>query len=284
MRHVCVNLPLQAGLLWLLLAALGSCQEAAAPEVGQPVPEKPVPTKLPPPHFEEPIAHDEPFDEVPRSSDSLDRSDYEMDDDDDDDDFADSFYEEWHEKMENFHPSAMLSMDIAPKAIEIFYENVRNTGTLLRGMFYTLSKMEELKVRVTIKSPSGDVMYTKEAPDGIYSFEAKVTGVYEFEFHNPHWLTAVGVTISAGSDEHSVLESKHIKNTQSRLDQLKNNVDSIYAQFKYLWLHNHRQMRASRDTQFRLLLYSLVQFMVVTVCSAICVTYVKKIVSHKRLL
>ncbi|GBE59805.1 histone acetyltransferase TAF1 250 [Babesia ovata] len=265
---------------------------APAPQAN-PTPVTPPPDKLPPPHYEEPIAHDEPFDEVPRSSaavsshvqqtgpeDSLDREDYDMDDDD----FGDSFYEEWHEKMENFHPSSMLSMDVAPKSSEIFYENVRNSGTLLRGMFYTLSKIEELKVRLTIKSPSGDIMYTKEAPDGIYSFEAKVTGVYEFEFHNPHWLTSVGLTISAGSDEHSVLESKHIKNTQSRLEQLKNNVDSIYAQFKYLWLHNHRQMRASRDTQFRLLLYSLVQFMVVGVCSAICVTYVKKIVSHKRLL
>lgn len=204
--------------------------------------------------------------------------------DESDDEEVDAFYEEWNRKMQGFHPNSMLSFDIAPKSSEMFYENIKNTGTLMRGMYYTLSKEEDLAIRVTIKSPTGEVVYSKEYADGIFSFEAKNPGVYEFEFYNPHWVTPVGVTLAVGSEEHSVLKSKHIKNTQSRLSELKTNVDSIYAQFKYLWLHNHRQMRISRDAQRQLLIYSVVQLGIVGLCSLTCVTYVKKIVSHKRIL
>lgn len=200
------------------------------------------------------------------------------------DDEIDPFYEEWNRKMQGFHPSSLLSLDIAPKSSELFYENIKNPGTLVRGMYYTLSKEEELLVKLVIKSPSGETVYSKESSDGIFSFEAKHSGVYEFEFYNSNWVTPAGVTIAAGSEEHSVLQSRHIKNTQSRLEDLKTNVDSIYAQFKYLWLHNHRQMRISRDAQRNLLIYSVVQLFIVGLCSFICITYVKKIVSHKRIL
>ncbi|ORM39822.1 Transcription initiation factor TFIID subunit 1 [Babesia sp. Xinjiang] len=234
-------------------------------------------------HDEDPLKLDtkmeyEPSDAYNGPPDSLDRMDSELFEGED------SFYEEWAEKMEGFHPSSMLSFDIAPKNSEFFYENVRNTGTLLRGMFYTLSKDIELKVHLTIKSPSGEIVFDKESADGIFSFEAKVTGVYTFEFANPLWMTTAGVTVAVGNDEHSVLKSEHIRNTTSRLDTLKSHVDSIYAQFRYLWLHNHRQMRAARDAQTKLLLYSVMQLIIVGVCSLICVTYVKKIVSHKRIL
>ncbi|EDO06788.1 emp24/gp25L/p24 family/GOLD family protein [Babesia bovis T2Bo] len=210
--------------------------------------------------------------------DSLDRIDME--------DFGDSdyFYDEWNEKMEGFHPSAVLSFDIGPKGTETFYENVRSVGALLRGMYYTLSKAEELKVRLTIKSPSGEILFDKEGAEGIYAFDAKVTGIYTFEIYNSNWMTSTGVTFAAGNDEYSLLTSDHIRDTESRLEDLKNNVESVYAQFKYIWLHNHRQMRASRDAQTKLLLYSVLQLIVVGVCSMICVTYVKKIVSHKRIL
>ncbi|GFE53636.1 histone acetyltransferase TAF1 250 [Babesia ovis] len=230
---------------------------------------------------EDPIIEDLPDIDNPLSAgpeDSLDRFD-------DFGDFGDdSFYDEWSEKMADFHPSAVLSFDIAPKGSDSFFENVRNTGTLLRGMYYTLSKTEELNIHLVIKSPSGEVVYEKETPEGIYAFEAKVPGVYTLEFSNPNWMTPTGVTLAAGSDEHSVLKSEHIRNTESRLKDLKGHVDSVYAQFKYIWLHNHRQMRASRDAQTKLLLYSVIQLLVVGVCSLICVSYVKRIVSHKRIL
>ncbi|KAK1442166.1 hypothetical protein BgAZ_401960 [Babesia gibsoni] len=207
-----------------------------------------------------------------------------LDRDESEDDETDPFYEEWNEKMQGFHPNSMLSFDIAPKSSEIFYENIKNSGTLMRGMYYTLSKEEDLLIRLSIKSPAGEMLYVKESSDGIFSFEAKQPGVYEFEFYNSHWVTPVGLTIAVGSEEYSVLKSRHIRNTQSRLSDLKTNVDSIYAQFKYLWLHNHRQMRISRDTQHHLLVYSAIQLAVVGLCSFICISYVKKIVSHKRIL
>lgn len=71
------------------------------------------------------------------------------------DDEIDPFYEEWNRKMQGFHPSSLLSLDIAPKSSELFYENIKNPGTLVRGMYYTLSKEEELLVKLVIKSPSG---------------------------------------------------------------------------------------------------------------------------------
>ncbi|GIX66286.1 transmembrane emp24 domain-containing protein, putative [Babesia caballi] len=191
--------------------------------------------------------------------------------DEEDDGFMDSFFDEWTEKMEGFHPSAVLSLDIAPKASEFFYEHVRKAGTLLRGMFYTLSRDEDINVRLVIRTPSGDSVYQREAGDGIYAFEAKVPGVYQFEFSNSHWMTPVGLTVQAGSDEHSVLRSAHVQGTKSRLGELKSHVDSVYAQYKFLWLRNLRSIRAAHEAQLNLLLYALVQFIVVALCSVLCV-------------
>ncbi|KAK2197304.1 bifunctional GOLD domain/Transmembrane emp24 domain-containing protein [Babesia duncani] len=210
--------------------------------------------------------------------DSLDL--HELEDEDDND----PFFLEWHEKMQMFHPKNILSFDIGPKTSEVFYETVKKEQVKIRGMFFTLSKDEEMNIVLMIKSPSGEILYKKDAADGIFSIDVKHPGEYEFHISNGNWLTPVGVTLAVGLDTHSVLQSKHLQNTNQRLQKLKDNVDSVYAQFKHIWIHNNRQMQVSRQAQRNLLIYALVQFLVITTCSLMCIVYVKRLVSNKRML
>ncbi|AFZ80265.1 uncharacterized protein BEWA_031180 [Theileria equi strain WA] len=194
------------------------------------------------------------------------------------------FYSEWHEKMGGFHPKSLLSMNVPPKSTELFYENVKKAPTTIRGTFYTLSKEEYLTVEFSVKSPSGQVLYTTVGSEGIFSVEATMPGIYELALSNTNWVTSVAVTLAVGTDDHSVLQSKHIANTSNRIKSLEENIDSIYSQFRYLWLHNHRQMNATKLAEKHLLMYAIGQFVIIFVCSITSVWYVKRIVSNKRIL
>ncbi|XP_954405.1 P24 family protein, putative [Theileria annulata] len=194
------------------------------------------------------------------------------------------YYNEWNEKMADFHPKSLLSVLISPKSSEVFYETVVKQPTTIKGMFFTTSKDDYLSVQVVVRSPINQVLYTNDSPEGLFSVDANMVGDYQISLTNTHWMTPVAVTFATGTDDHSILKTEHVENTFNRIKKLEEHIDNIYSQFRYFWTHNNRQMNATKKAQGRLLLYALLQFTVILVCSLISIWYVKKTVSNKRIL
>ncbi|BAM38831.1 conserved hypothetical protein [Theileria orientalis strain Shintoku] len=219
------------------------------------------------------------------------------------------YYTEWSEKMGNFHPKSLVNLTIDAKSTELFYESVTKQPTTIKGMFYTQSRDDYLGVFVTVKSPiskclrqntcaylflplsvknranvGNEVLYSHDAPEGFFSLEAKMVGNYEIALTNSHWMTPVYVTFATGTDDHSILKSEHVENTFNRVKKLEEHIDNIYSQFRYFWTHNNRQMIATKKAQGRLLLYAVLQFSIILICSVVSLWYVKRSVSNKRIL
>nr|PVC52326.1 hypothetical protein MACL_00000851 [Theileria orientalis] len=194
------------------------------------------------------------------------------------------YYTEWSEKMGNFHPKSLVNLTIDAKSTELFYESVTKQPTTIKGMFYTQSRDDYLGVFVTVKSPINEVLYSHDAPEGFFSLEAKMVGNYEIALTNSHWMTPVYVTFATGTDDHSILKSEHVENTFNRVKKLEEHIDNIYSQFRYFWTHNNRQMIATKKAQGRLLLYAVLQFSIILICSVVSLWYVKRSVSNKRIL
>lgn len=131
---------------------------------------------------------------------------------------------------------------------------------------------------------SDQVLYTNDSPEGLFSVDANMVGDYEISLTNTHWMTPVSVTFATGTDDHSILKTEHVENTFNRVKKLEEHIDNIYSQFRYFWTHNNRQMNATKKAQGRLLLYALLQFTVILLCSLVSIWYVKKSVSNKRIL
>ena len=86
--------------------------------------------------------------------------------------------------MSDFEPADLLTVQIQSRGEEIFYENVIEVPSKVRGAYY-IGNGDRKLIDFWCVYPDGTINHKKEAKnEGIFFFDAYTPGVYQFIFSN----------------------------------------------------------------------------------------------------
>lgn len=92
--------------------------------------------------------------------------------------------DEWDKYMNDFEPEDMLTIQIASRQVETFYEYISTVPSKIRGAWYIGSGDKKI-IDFWVVHPNGQVSHKTEGRnEGIFYFEAEEIGTYSFVFSN----------------------------------------------------------------------------------------------------
>ena len=141
-----------------------------------------------------------------------------------------SIMDDWETYMADFEPEDMLTINIAGRREEIFYENIIKTPSFVRGAYY-IGSGDKKTIDFWVVTPSGQVMNrTDSRNEGLFYFNAEEPGIYQFVFSNARNWEMKDVTFAIHFGDHS---DDHA--TKEHLDPLHQNLNKALRQMKNLY-------------------------------------------------
>ncbi|OAY76073.1 Transmembrane emp24 domain-containing protein p24beta3 [Ananas comosus] len=182
--------------------------------------------------------------------------------------------------------ASALSVTVADE--ECIYEFVASEGDTVSGNFVVMDHdsfwdSDESGVDLVVTSPGGNVMQSwKETSSEKFEFKAPRPGMYKFCFHNPHDVPeTISFYIHVGHipSEHNLAKDDHLDPINVKIAELREALESVTAEQKYLKAREARHRRTNDSTRRRLIFYTLTEYLALVCASLFQVVYIRRLFS-----
>nr|GLL43654.1 transmembrane emp24 domain-containing protein p24beta3-like [Ipomoea trifida] len=115
-----------------------------------------------------------------------------------------------------------------------------------------------------------------------FEFKAPRSGMYKFCFNNPHSTPeTVSFYIHVGHipNEHDLAKHEHIDPINVKIAQLREALESVTAEQNYLKARDSRHRHTNESTRKRVIYYTIGEYILLAVASALQVFYIRKLFS-----
>lgn len=205
---------------------------------------------------------------------------------DDNEAYQRTIMEQWDEHMSDFEPSDMLTINIPSRTDEIFYEYIQEIPSKVRGAYYIGSGEKKL-IDFWIVDPSNRIFNTIQGKnEGLFIFEAKQPGIYQFVFANSRYWEAKDLTFAIhfgnNTDEHASAE--HLDPMHESLRNSLKQVKNLYTEVKFLvgkQDSHYSTIKGAMSTNYWV---SILETICIIGLTAAQIYFIKRILQHKRVL
>lgn len=189
--------------------------------------------------------------------------------------------------MHDFNPDLLVTVPVAARSDEFFYEDVAIAGTLIRGAYFVIGSEDEeahTGIDFVLTDPNGGIIYERrDHVEGVFSHHANVTGTYSLMIGNHKWMSSKQVTFLVGIGEHRALKSNDLNPLTEGMGAIEATLKEIQSESSYLWIKQKSHMKAVSSINSKVYWYYLFEFVVLLVVSSIQIYYIRSLLSNRRL-
>ena len=189
--------------------------------------------------------------------------------------------------MHDFNPDLLVTVPVSARSDEFFYEDISTVGTLIRGAYFVIGAEDDemhTGVDFVVTDPNGSIVYERrDKVEGVFSYNANVTGSYSFMIGNHKWLKSKQVTFLVGVGEHRALKSHDLNPLTDGMSAIDSTLKEIQSESSYLWIKQKSHMKAVSSINSKIYWYYLFEFLVLVVVSSIQIYYIRGLLSNRRL-
>ncbi|KAK6260035.1 GOLD domain - like 1 [Theobroma cacao] len=182
----------------------------------------------------------------------------------------------------------VFSLSITVAEFECVSELVVSEGDTISGNFVVTDheifwNSEHPGIEFTVTSPGGKLVYFLKGTSGDkFEFKAPRRGIYKFCFHNP--LTTpetVAFYLHVGHipETNDVAINEHFHPTHVKIAELREVLESVTAEQKYLKARDARHRYTSESTRKRVVFYTLVEYFALAASSVLQIVYIRRLFS-----
>ncbi|XP_044497992.1 transmembrane emp24 domain-containing protein p24beta3-like [Mangifera indica] len=180
------------------------------------------------------------------------------------------------------------SLSVTVNEEECIYEYVIYEGDTVSGNFVVVDhdifwSADHPGIDFTVTSPAGNVVQTLAGTSGDkFEFKAPRSGMYKFCFRNPYSTPeTVSFYIHVGHipNEHNLAKDEHLDPINVKIAELREALESVTAEQKYLKARDARHRHTNESTRKRLLGYTIAEYVLLAVASALQVAYIRRLFS-----
>ncbi|CRG99007.1 transmembrane emp24 domain-containing protein, putative [Plasmodium relictum] len=190
----------------------------------------------------------------------------------------------WNKNMQNFEPSTLLTFEIAGNSEEYLFEEVNKIDTYFRGVFYSNNESDDNIIELLISDPDGNIVYKKEASEGIFFFYTKKIGVYTLTLKNNKWIGKKLTTVAIGLGENPSLSSDYVKDFTNYIQEIVHETKKLKNEIKYLSSKHMIHIEKMKKITNKAFIYCFIKLFVLIFLSLFTIYYIKNLVSNKRVL
>jgi len=172
--------------------------------------------------------------------------------------------------------------------IECVYEYVIYEGDTVSGNFVVVDHdifwgSDHPGIDFTASSPGDNVVHSVKGTSGDkFQFKAPRSGMYKFCFRNPTSAPeTVSFYIHVGHipTEHDLAKDEHLDPINVKIAELREALDSVTAEQKYLKARDARHRHTNESTRKRVIFYTVGEYMMLALASALQVVYIRQLFS-----
>ncbi|KAF5466067.1 hypothetical protein F2P56_016024 [Juglans regia] len=180
------------------------------------------------------------------------------------------------------------SLSVTVNDVECVYEYVLYEGDNVSGNFVVVDhdifwSSDHPGIDFTVTSPAGNEVKTLKGTSGDkFEFKAPRSGMYKFCFHNPYSTPeTVSFYIHVGHipNEHDLAKDEHLNPLNVKIAELREALESVTAEQKYLKARDSRHRRTNESTRKRVVFYTVGEYIMLAVASALQVIYIRQLFS-----
>ncbi|KAG2722243.1 hypothetical protein I3843_02G104400 [Carya illinoinensis] len=180
------------------------------------------------------------------------------------------------------------SLSVTVNDLECVYEYVLYEGDTVSGNFVVVDhdifwSSDHPGIDFTVTSPAGNIVHTLKGTSGDkFEFKAPRSGMYKFCFHNSYSTPeTVSFYIHVGHipNEHDLAKDEHLNPINVKIAELREALESVTAEQKYLKSRDARHRRTNESTRKRVLFYTVGGYILLAAASALQVIYIRQLFS-----
>ncbi|XP_010279262.1 PREDICTED: transmembrane emp24 domain-containing protein p24beta3 [Nelumbo nucifera] len=182
----------------------------------------------------------------------------------------------------------LSALSITVNDVECVYEYVLYEGDSVSGNFVVVDhdifwSSDHPGIDLTVTSPAGNTVHTLKGTSGDkFEFKAPRSGMYKFCFHNPYSTPeTVSFYIHVGHipNEHNLAKDEHLDPINVKIAELREALESVMAEQKYLKARDARHRHTNESTQRRVIFYTLAEYLMLFCASGLQVVYIRRLFS-----
>ncbi|XP_052191293.1 transmembrane emp24 domain-containing protein p24beta3 [Diospyros lotus] len=182
----------------------------------------------------------------------------------------------------------LSALSVTVNEIECVYEYVLYDGDTVSGNFVVENHeifwgSDHPGIDFTVTSPAGNVVQTlKGKAEDKFEFKAPRSGMYKFCFHNPYSTPeTVSFYIHVGHipNEHDLAKDEHLNPINVKISELKEALESVTAEQKYLKARDARHRHTNESTRKRVIYYTIGEYIMLALASGLQVVYIRRLFS-----
>ncbi|KAJ9182176.1 hypothetical protein P3X46_006200 [Hevea brasiliensis] len=180
------------------------------------------------------------------------------------------------------------SLSVTVNDVECVYEYVLYEGDTVSGNFVVVDhdifwSSDHPGIDLTVTSPLDNVVHTVKGTSGDkFEFKAPRSGMYKFCFHNPYSTPeTVSFYIHVGHipNEHDLAKDEHLNPINVKIAELREALESVTAEQKYLKARDARHRRTNESTRKRVIGYTVGEYILLAIVSILQVVYIRRLFS-----
>ncbi|KAI8004055.1 Transmembrane emp24 domain-containing protein p24beta3 [Camellia lanceoleosa] len=184
--------------------------------------------------------------------------------------------------------SHLSALSVTVNDVECVYEYVLYEGDSVTGNFVVVDhdifwSSDHPGIDFIVTSPAGNVVHSQKGTSGDkFDFKAPRSGMYKFCFHNPYSTPeTVSFYIHVGHipSEHDLAKDEHLDPINVKIAELREALESVTAEQNYLKARDTRHRRTNESTRKRVILYTIGEYIMLALASALQVAYIHRLFS-----
>ncbi|KAF5178549.1 Transmembrane emp24 domain-containing protein p24beta3 [Thalictrum thalictroides] len=182
----------------------------------------------------------------------------------------------------------LSALSITVNDVECVYEYVLYEGDTVSGNFVVVDhdifwSSDHPGLDFTVSSPGGNTVHSLKGTSGDkFEFKAPRSGMYKFCFQNPYSTPeTVSFYIHIGHipNEHDLAKDEHLNPINVKIAELREALESVTAEQTYLKARDARHRRTNESTRKRVVLYTMLEYLVLVAASSLQVVYIRRLFS-----
>uniref|UniRef100_A0A7N0TT99 GOLD domain-containing protein n=1 Tax=Kalanchoe fedtschenkoi TaxID=63787 RepID=A0A7N0TT99_KALFE len=192
----------------------------------------------------------------------------------------------------NLHENAYMAQSeglaVTVNDVECVYEYVLYEGDTVSGNFVVVDHdifwgSDHPGIDLVVTSPAGNTVHTVKGTSGEkFEFKAPKNGMYKFCFHNPYATPeTVSFYIHVGHipNEHDLAKDEHLDPINVKIAELREALESVTAEQKYLKARDTRHRRTNESTRKRVIYYTIGEYILLALASGLQIAYIRRLFS-----
>ncbi|CAN0887125.1 Transmembrane emp24 domain-containing protein p24beta3 [Linum grandiflorum] len=180
------------------------------------------------------------------------------------------------------------ALSITVNDVECVFEYVFYEGDSVSGNFVAVDhdifwSTDHPGIDFTATSPGGNVVKEIKGTSGDkFDFKAPRSGMYKFCFHNPFTTPeTVAFYIHVGHipTENDVAKDEHLDPVNVKIAELREALESVTAEQKYLRARDNRHRHTNESTRKRVIGYTVAEYIALAAVSSLQVLYIRRLFS-----